>query len=415
MSAADGPAERAHDIVLFGSSGFVGTLIAARLAESAPADVRIALAGRSLERLVSVRASLNAAASHWPVLVADVTDEPALAALAASTRVLATTVGPYLRYGRAVARACAEAGTDYIDLSGEALFVRWCIDELDRTARASGARLVNSCGFDSIPSDLGVLLVADAARADGAGELTDTTLVVRSMRGGASGGTIDSLRAQLEESSGHDDRRRLLADPYGLSPDRAQDPAERAERDDYGVRNDPDLGWTGPFVMASYNTRIVRRSNALTGFSYGRGFRYREVMGYGRGRTAPIVATVATAGLGLFAAAMAKAPLRRLLDRVLPSPGTGPSAKTQRTGRFRMEVRATTTSGARYSATVAAHGDPGYAATAVMFAESALTLVLDRHRIPDGAGVLTPATALGLPLIERLRAAGMTLTVGPLA
>ena len=402
---------RELDIVLFGATGFVGRLVAAHFAEHAPDGVRIALAGRSEEKLAALRADLGERAAAWAVIVADVGDEPALARMARSTRVVATTAGPYLRYGLPVVHACAEAGTDCIDLSGEVLFVRRCIDELDETARRTGARIINSCGFDSIPSDLGVLLVAGRARADGAGELTATTLVVRSIRGGVSGGTIDSLRAQTELSGADRDLRRLLADPYGLSPARGDDPDAQGERDDLGVRNDPDVGWTGPFVMAGYNTRIVRRSNALQGHVYGRGFRYREVMGFGRGRTAPIMAGAATAGLGLFAAAMGRPATRKLLDRVLPAPGEGPSEKRRTSGRFRMEVRTITTTGKRYASTVAAKGDPGYAATAVMFAESALTLVLDHDRLPAAAGVLTPATGLGLPLVDRLRAAGMTLSV----
>jgi short subunit dehydrogenase-like uncharacterized protein len=402
---------REYDLVLFGATGFVGQLIAVELASSAPSDVRIALAGRSLDKLTALRDRLGPRASAWAVRVADVDDEATLTALAESTRVLATTVGPYLRYGLPVVGACARAGTDYLDLSGEALFVRRCIDQYDEIARANGARIVNSCGFDSIPSDLGVLLLADRAQADAAGGLTDTTMVVRSLRGGVSGGTIDSLRAQTEAMGADRDTRRMVADPYGLSPRREQDPAPRYERDDYRIHNDPDLGWTGPFVMASYNTRIVRRSNALQGYAYGRSLRYREVMAFGRSRRAPLMAAAMTAGLGLFALGMSHQLSRRLLDRVLPAPGSGPSEKTQRTGGFRIEVRTATTTGARYSSTVAAKGDPGYAATAVMFAQSALTLVLDRGRLPGSDGVTTPAAGLGRPLIERLRAAGLTLTV----
>jgi short subunit dehydrogenase-like uncharacterized protein len=405
--------DRDHDLVLYGATGFVGRLIAAYLAEHAPAGVRIALAGRTAARLEGVRQDIGGAALVWPTLVVDAADDAAVARLAASTRVLATTVGPYLRYGTGVARACAGAGTDYLDLTGETLFVRWCADELDPIARASGARLVNSCGFDSIPSDLGVFLVAERARADGAGELGQTTLVVESIRGGVSGGTIDSLRAQLEVTAIDRERRRLVADPYALSPDRANDPQGRDERDDHRVRDDPTFGWLAPFVMASYNTRIVRRSNALQNYAYGRGLRYEEVMGFGSGPRAGLTARAYTAGLGLFGLGMSKPAVRRLLDRVLPKPGQGPSPKAQHEGRFRLAVHATTTSGARCRATVAAQGDPGYAATALMFAEAALTLVVDRERLPAAAGVLTPAAALAHPLIDRLRAAGMTLRVTP--
>ena len=403
--------DRRHDVVLYGATGFVGRLIAAHLLERAPARLRVALAGRSLERLTAVRADLGSGAADWPLIVADSSDAQALAELAASTQVLATTVGPYLRFGPAVVRSCADAGTDYLDLTGETLFVRDCIDDLDATARRTGARLVNSCGFDSVPSDLGVLMLAERARADGTGELTETTLVVTSLRGGISGGTVDSLRAQTEIVGANRDRRRIVADPYGLSPDRSADPDGRDERDDYGVHHDEELGWTGPFVMASYNTRIVRRSNALLDYAYGRGLRYREVMGYGPRPTGALRAGAVTAGLGLFAFGMTKAPTRRLLDRILPAPGEGPSEKTRRNGRFTVKIHTTTTSGARYVATVSAQGDPGYGATAVMFGEAALALALDRDDLPLRAGVLTPASGIGAPLVDRLRAAGFTLAV----
>ena len=185
---------RELDVVVFGASGFVGRLTAQHLAAHAPAGTRIGLAGRSLERLEEVRDSLGAGSASWPLIVADV-DEPAtLRALAGRTRVLATTVGPYLKYGLGVVEACASAGTDYVDLTGEVLFVRESLDHWADVARDSGARIVHSCGFDSVPSDLGVLLLAEAAAADGAGTLEETVLVVRSFGGGVSGGTIDSAR-----------------------------------------------------------------------------------------------------------------------------------------------------------------------------------------------------------------------------
>jgi short subunit dehydrogenase-like uncharacterized protein len=206
--------------------------------------------------------------------------------------------------------------------------------------------------------------------------------------------------------------RRLVADPYSLSPDRSAEPELGDEQDRLTVTKDPELGrWTGSFVMAPFNTRIVRRSNALTGYAYGRRFRYREVMGYGRSPLAPLVAAGVTTGLAAGMAGMAFGPTRRLLDKVLPAPGTGPSEAVRERGHFRIEVVARTSTGARYTATVAAKGDPGYAATAVMQGESALCLVLDRDRLPERAGVLTPATAMGSALADRLRAQGFEITV----
>jgi short subunit dehydrogenase-like uncharacterized protein len=403
---------RDSDLVLFGATGFVGTLLAAYLAGAAPAGTRIALAGRSRARLEQVRAGLPGAAREWPLVEADSGDPASLARLAESTRVLVTTVGPYARYGLPVVEACARAGTAYADLTGEVLFVREAIDRFDAVARDSGARIVHACGYDSIPSDLSTLLLAERAREDGAGGLTDVQLVA-TLRGGFSGGTIDSMRAQLEAVQGDPSLRRTLTDPYALSPDRPAEPDTRQPRDAAPPARTPDGRWTAPFVMASFNTRIVRRSNALQEWAYGRSLRYGEVMGAGRGPVGAVTATGLTAGLAGTLAAMSFGPTRALLDRVLPAPGTGPSEATRQKGWFRMVVDAATETGRRYRAIAAGQGDPGYAATAVMLGQTALALALDTDRLPDRAGSLTPATALGDVLVERLRAAGHTYEVAP--
>jgi short subunit dehydrogenase-like uncharacterized protein len=412
------PADRPLDLVLYGASGFVGRLTAEHVARHAPAGLRVGLAGRSPDRLRAVRDGLGPAARDWPIVIADASDAASLAGLARGARVVVTTVGPYLRYGIGLVEACADAGTHYADLTGEVLFVRRAADRFHARAIATGARIVPSCGFDSVPSDLAVLALHTAAAADGAGDLEDVTLTVTSMRGGLSGGTIDSLRAQIDEVRADASLRHLLADPYGLSPDRATEPDLGDERDggggvgSLGVGRDADTGaWTGPFVMASYNTRIVRRSNALLDWAYGRRFRYREVISYGTSVAAPVLAAGSTGALGAMAAGLAFGPARVVLDRLLPRPGQGPGEETRRRGRFAMEVRARTSSNARYVAHVAAQGDPGYAATSVMLGESGLCLALDGDRLPARAGVLTPATAMGAVLADRLRAAGFRLEV----
>ncbi|MFQ1002682.1 saccharopine dehydrogenase family protein [Modestobacter sp. SSW1-42] len=401
---------RPHDLVLYGATGFVGRLLAASLAEAAPPGTRIALAGRSRDRLEAVRRELPGPARDWPVLEADSGDAATLAALAGSTRVLVSTVGPYLRHGLPLVEACARAGTHYADLTGEVLFVRQAVDRVDAVARETGARIVHACGYDSIPSDLGTLLLAERAAADGAGALRDVRLVATA-RGGFSGGTIDSARTQLEAAGRDRSLRRLLADPFALSPDRAAEPDTPQPRDAAPPARTADGRWTAPFVMASFNSRIVRRSNALQGWRYGRGFSYGEVMGTGRGPAGAAVALGATAALAGAFGALSFAPARGVLDRLLPAPGTGPSAATRERGWWRMTVDAGTESGRAYRATVAGRGDPGYAATAVMLGQSALALVLDGDRLPDRAGSLTPATALGGVLVERLRAAGHTYDV----
>ncbi len=406
--------DRELDLVVFGASGFVGRLVAEHLAGSSPPGTRIGLAGRSAERVRAVRDGLGPAATGWPVLVADSSDDAALAALAARTRVVVSTVGPYARHGLPLVRACAAAGTDYADLTGEVSFVRRSIDLVGAAAERTGARIVHACGFDSVPSDLAVLLLHEAATADGAGDLTDTALTVVSMRGGFSGGTAASALGQLEQARTDPAIRALLADPYALSPDRAGEPDLGPEADGGGARNEPDLGgWVAPFVMAGFNTRVVRRSNALLGWAYGRGFRYRELIRFGSGPLAPAGAWAMAGGIRAATGALGFGPTRAVVERLLPKAGSGPSERTRRAGSFRVEVTTRTTTGRRYVATVAATGDPGYAATSVMVGEAALALALDRGRLPDRAGVLTPATGIGSVLVDRLRAAGLTLAVAP--
>lgn len=401
--------DRELDVVVHGATGFVGKLTAEYLVEHAPPDTRIGLSGRSREKLERTRSELGPRAANWPLIEADSADAVALADLAARTRVVATTVGPYQRYGLPLVEACADAGTHYADLSGETLFMRTSIDRHHAAAERSGARIVHSCGFDSIPSDLGVQLLHEAVTEAGAGELERTTFVLTSARGGVSGGTLASLTGQLDEASRDRVVARLVADPYALSPDRAREPDLGDERDLTGVERDPELGqWLAPFLMASINTRAVRRSNALQDWAYGRRFRYREVMSTGGLPFGPILAGATVGGLAALMAGLSFGPTRTVLDRVLPSPGDGPDEGARRNGRFSIEIHTRTSAGRAFRAKVAAQGDPGYAATAVMLSESALCLAHDEEQLPERAGVLTPATALGATLTGRLRAAGHT-------
>jgi short subunit dehydrogenase-like uncharacterized protein len=309
-------------------------------------------------------------------------------------------VGPYAR---------GSAGPHYADLTGEPKFVRDSIDHNHDTAVGTGAKIVHACGFDSVPSDLGMLALADRVRDDGAGELTSATLLVISIKGGLSGGTIDSMRVGIDDVRDEPTLGRKLADPYLLSPDRAAEPDLGRQSNNFLAERLDDGTWVGPFVMASFNAQIVRRSNALLGHRYGRDLRYREVFRTGSSLMAPLVAGGIALGTGALALGMQNRFTRALLDRVLPDPGQGPSEKVQQTGRFRMEIRGTTTSGADYTAIVAAQGDPGYAATSVMLSQASLCLAVDD--LPPGGGVLTPAVALGNALTDRLRARGFTFDV----
>jgi short subunit dehydrogenase-like uncharacterized protein len=413
---------REYDIVLYGATGFVGKLTAEYLAR-AGGEARIALAGRSTERLLTIRETLGESAQAWPVLMADASSPSTLDAMAAQTRVVITTVGPYSRYGLPLVAACAAAGTDYADLTGEPPFVRDSIDLYHKQAHDTGARIVHACGFDSIPSDLTVYALYRRAREDGAGELVGTDFVVRKFSGGLSGGTMASMVEVLDAVSRDADVRRQFADPYTLSPDRGAEPELGAQPDlrwRRGRQIAPELTglWTAGFMMAPTNTRIVRRSNALQDWAYGRRFRYSEHMSLGSSAVAPVASAVvngvgnAVSGLG---GRYFRLLPRGLVERVLPKPGTGPSEAVRERGYYKVETYTTTTSGARYVATIAQRGDPGYKATAVLLGESGLALAMDRDELSELRGVLTPAAAMGDALLTRLPAAGVSLETAKLA
>lgn len=413
---------REFDIVVYGATGFVGKLTAEYLAK-AGGKARIALAGRSPEKLAAVRATLGAGAQDWPLLLVDAGKPATLDDMAARTRVVVTTVGPYSKYGLPLVAACAKAGTDYCDLTGEPMFVRQSIDGFHKQAIDTKARIVHACGFDSVPSDMTVYELFRRAKQDAAGELCDTSFLVRGFSGGVSGGTIASMLEVLREASGDPDNRRQLNDPYTLSPDRNAEPELGGQPDVAWRRGSeiaPELAgvWATAFAMAVPNSRIVRRSNALLGYAYGRRFRYAEYMSVGPSVLAPVAAAataaVTAAGTALGSRFFRFLP-RKLVERVVPKPGTGPSEEVRENGWYRVETYTTTSSGARYVATMSQTGDPGYKATAVMLGECGLALALDRAKLPEIYGVLTPAAAMGDALLARFPGAGISLDSAKLA
>src|ERR1700722_16869242 len=415
-------AEREFDLVLYGATGFVGKLTAEYLARTG-AGVRIALAGRSTDRLRAVRDTLGDGAADWPLLGAEASEPSTLTSMAERTRVVVTTVGPYAKYGLPLVEACAAAGTDYADLCGEAYFIRNTIDLFHKQAVDTGARIVHACGFDSIPSDLTVYALYRKAVEDGTGEhehreeLGETTFVLRGFSGGFSGGTVASGVELFQTASTDPDVRRLLGDPYSLSTDRGAESDLGAQPDlpwRRGGTIAPELAglWTAGFLMAPSNTRIVRRSNALQDWAYGRRLRYSEAMSLGSSIAAPVTSAGLTGALhatfGLGSRFFRVLP-RRLVERVLPKPGTGPSEKARERGYYKAETYTTTTSGTRYVATIAQRGDPGYKATSVLLGESGLALALDRDKLSDLRGVLTPAAAMGDALRARFPKCGVSL------
>jgi short subunit dehydrogenase-like uncharacterized protein len=351
------------------------------------------------------------AAAELPILIGDSLDRASLDEIAGSTKVVCTTVGPYAKYGEQLVAACAAAGTHYCDLTGEVQFIRRMIDRHDQPARASGARIVNCCGFDSVPSDLGTFMLHRAFEQRG-GQLQRVRMFVGETKGGASGGTIASGLNIIDEVKRDRSVLRVLGDPYSLYP--RGEPAGSDRRDQAGVGRDKDLGmWTGPFVMASINAKIVRRSNALLDFAYGRGFRYEESASTGAGAKGLLGAAIVTVAMGVMIPALVFGPTRKLIERKLPKPGEGPSREAREAGFFvaRLIGDGVDADGQplQLRGRVAGVNDPGYGETAKMLGESAMALAFDPLDSPGG--LRTPASTMGDALLERLRAAGMTFRI----
>ena len=401
--------DREFDLVLWGASGFTGALVAKALEGRAAAEgLRWALGGRNEKKLSGVREAIQA--PQVPIVIGDNEDPASLRGLAERTRVVCTTVGPYARYGSGLVAACARAGTDYCDLTGEVHWIRAMIDQHEATARDSGARIVPTCGFDSIPSDIGVFAVQRAMRERSGAPSPHVKCGVADFRGGFSGGTIASMLDMLEKAAVDPSIRRTMANPYALDPvGRAPG---RDARDRTQPAHDADFdAWTAPFIMAGINTRVVRRSNALLDDAYGADFRYEEFMLVGDGLRGRAQAWGLTAGTGAGMGALAIGPLRRLAQRWLPEPGEGPSPEDQRRGFWKLRFHADAPEGgAPLRAHLHGERDPGYGSTSLMLAESALCLACDD--LPAEGGFWTPASALGAPLLDRLeKHAGVSFEV----
>jgi short subunit dehydrogenase-like uncharacterized protein len=403
---------REFDLIVVGATGFTGSLVAEYLCEryGTAADLRWAIAGRNGDKLEAVKEQIGDAAESLPVVVADSLDDDAMLQLAGRTRVILTTVGPYALYGSPLVAACASAGTHYCDLTGEVQWVRRMIDQHHEQAKASGARIVHCCGFDSIPMDIGAWNLQQEAMDRHGSYCSSITLLVRAMKGAASGGTMASMMNIMREARADRDVARLLARPYSLNPD----PSERGQDhgDQRGARYDAEGGtWTAPFVMASVNTRVVRRTHALLGYPWGRDFRYHEAVRTGSGPAGWLRASSVTAGLGGLVTAASFGWSRNLLEQfVLPKPGTGPDAAAREAGFFKLEQIGTLPDGTSIRGRVSGDRDPGYGSTSKMIAESGVCLAMDEPAGPGG--VLTPAAAMAEPLLKRLEAnAGLTFEV----
>lgn len=405
---------RPYDIVIVGASGFTGRLVVEYMADRYPAGapVRWAVAGRNRDKLGKVIAEHFPSGDQPEIVIADSNDGSALRQLARDTRVVLTTVGPYANYGSELVAACVESGTHYCDLAGEAQWIRRMIDEHQADAVKSGAKIVHSCGFDSIPSDIGVFYLQQQAMATCGEPCEEIVLLVKALRGGASGGTFASMLNAVEEAREDHAVARVLGDPYCLNPQGERQGPDR--RDQNGTRFCPLARvWTAPFVMAAINTRIVRRTNALLDYAYGREFRYSEATSTGRGTRGWFKAACMTAGLASFMVACSfKFTRSTIVRKMLPAPGQGPTREQRENGFFDLRLFGRMKNGKLLQAKVTGDRDPGYGSTSKMLSESALCLALDE--LDAAGGLRTPASAMGQPLLERLTAnAGLSFELMP--
>ena len=410
------------DVLVFGATSFVGQITCQYLlnefgtaTKPGARTLKWAIAGRSAKKLDELVASLGADAKGIDVVVADAADDAALQKMCAMTRVIISTVGPYALYGEPLIRACTKLGTDYCDLSGEAPWMRRMIVQYTDAAATSGARIVHCCGFDSIPSDMGVRFLQEQSMLHYGEACSSVKMRVKAMRGTASGGTVASIINIVREATRDPALRKELSNPYSLCPPADTSGAKRTRQTNVsGAVFDADFdAWSAPFVMAAVNVRVVLRSNALLADAYGAAFRYDEAMLTGKGFSGRSRALGITFGLGSFVVGAALAPTRWLLKKfVLPAPGEGPSPQAQRNGFFDLRFVGRTADGRQLRVKVTGDRDPGYGSTAKMLGEAAACLALDVSKDDVGGGFWTPSTALGGKLHERLIAhAGLKFEV----
>lgn len=403
--------DRTYDIVVYGATGFTGRLVAEYLNTTygVGGDLNWAMAGRSAGKLAAVRDEMGIS-GDVPLIVADAGQPEALKTLAESTKVVLTTVGPYQLYGEPLLSACAGAGTDYVDLCGEPAWMAEMIEKYQDQAEKTGARLVFSCGFDSVPFDLGVRYLQREAHERLGHTLPRVRGRVRKMKGEFSGGTAASLTATLEAAGKDKTVIKRLTNPFSLVPGfrgPKQPHSDKAEYDELAQ------SWTAPFVMAPINTKNVHRTNALAGHPYGEAFVYDERMMTGDGKKGEKRAKAAASREKMQNVMLAIAPTRWLLKTfMLPKPGEGPDKEARETGFYDVLFIGSDDAGNTLRASVQGDKDPGYGSTSKMISECAAALVQDVDRQTTSGGIWTPGAALGDKLIKRLEAkAGLTFRI----
>jgi short subunit dehydrogenase-like uncharacterized protein len=381
-------------------------------AQESPSTLKWAIAGRSESKLTELKNSLGKDASELNIVIADASDKEALLNLCNQTRVVISTVGPYALYGETLIEACVETGTDYCDLTGEVQWIKAMIDKYEKAAQASGARIVNCCGFDSLPSDMGVYFLQQQAKASLGEHCNNINMVVKAAKGGLSGGTIASILNITKEAVSNKALRKQLADPYLICPE-GHPYTERQHSVMKPEFNADFNSWVAPFIMEGVNTRVVHRSNALSQHAYGKDFRYQESMLTGKSSKGAITSGVMVAGLGMFMLGAALPPTRWALERfVLPKPGEGPSPEGQRRGFFDIRFAGKTPSGKSIRAKVTGDQDPGYGSTSKMLAQAGISLAEDIKKADKPGGFWSPASIFDQRFIDRLENhAGLTFSI----
>ena len=391
---------REFDVIVWGASGFTGKLVAEYLFNKYGSnnDLKWAIAGRDYSKLELVRDEV--ANSLIPIIIANSDDIESLNLMIKRTRVICTTVGPYAKYGSKLVSSCVNNQTHYCDLAGEVQWIRKMIDEYHEIAKANGTKIVNSCGFDSIPSDLGVYFIQKQSLEKYNQKAKHIKMRVAGAKGGISGGTYESLSNVSKEAYSDKDIFKVVIDPYGLNP-----LGELNGLDKYDLRkiiyDKASDSWIGPFVMAAINTKIVRRSNALSGYAYGKDFMYDEATLSGKGLKGKFRAYVSALPLALLMSAKPGSFLKKIIDIILPKPGEGPNKDKRESGFYNLRFYITLEDQSNAFAKVVGDMDPGYGSTSKMLGESAVCLAKDI--LPDSSGVLTPSIAMGDAILDRLQ------------
>jgi short subunit dehydrogenase-like uncharacterized protein len=403
-----------YDIVIFGATSFVGQILSRYMLEQFPADndLKWAIAGRSDKKLQELKHSLGSAGKHLAVICADAANESDLSSMCESTKCIISTVGPYALFGEPLVKTCASLGTDYCDLTGEVQWIAKMLARYEDAAKISGARIVNCCGFDSIPSDMGVYFLQQQAKQQFSQPCSKVKMRVKSMKGAASGGTVASMTNIFKEVATDSALRKTLANPYAICP---KDHGFTVRQDNMNrPQYDADFGsWAAPFVMALINTRIVLRTNAIIDERYSEHFEYNEAMLTGSGVIGGSMAAGVGLGLGGFAMAAVIPPTRWLMEKTfLPKPGEGPSPEAQIKGFYDLRFYGTTDTGQEIRVKVTGDQDPGYGSTAKILGQAAACLVQDISKEERAGGFWTPASIFGDKLLTRLEEkAGLTFEV----